>query len=144
VLTDNPHGKYGGVVKKAVGVCVRLHSLKDDYPCAEIDFVKYNIKKQYSNGADKWTSPNAIAYITSNHRHGEYKRDAQGDWVMDYDPIVARDDEGYQVHFSANQSQYGGDRRECQEMLDISWAVVDFLIERVLPLNRENKMLTSV
>jgi hypothetical protein len=63
---------------------------------------------------------------------------------MHYAPNPARDDEGYQVHFSANQSQYGGDRRECQEMLDISWAVVDFLIERVLPLHRENKMLTSV
>ena len=145
VLTDNPHGKYGGVVKKAVGVCVRLHSLKDDFPCAEIDFVKYNISKKYSNGISKWTSPNAIAYITSNHRQGDYKRcPVSGDWKMHYAPNVARDDEGYQVHFSANQSQYGGDRRECQEMLDISWAVVDFLIERVLPLNRENKMLTSV
>lgn len=136
-LTDgNARSQYGRMVKKAVGVCVRLHSLKDNFPCAEIDFVKYNISKQYSNGADKWTSPNAIAYITSNHRHGEYKRDAQGNWVMDYDPLVARDDEGYQVHFSANQSQYGGDRRECQEMLDISWAVVDFLIEKVLPCQR--------
>ena len=43
---------------------------------------------------------------------------------------------------SANQSQFGGDRRECQEILDISWAVVDFLIERVLPLKRN--ALTSV
>ena len=137
-LTDgNTYTQYGRMVKKAVGVCVRLHSLKDGYPCAEIDFVKYNIAKQYSNGASKWTSPNAIAYITSNHRHGKYKRDPiSGDWVMDYDPIVARDDEGYQVHFSANQSQYGGDRRECQEMLDISWAVVDFLVEKVLPCQR--------
>lgn len=136
-LTDgNARSQYGRMVKKAVGVCVRLHSLKDNFPCAEIDFVKYNISKQYSNGASKWTSPNAIAYITSNHQHGEYKRDAQGNWVMDYDPLVARDDEGYHVHFSANQSQYGGDRRECQEMLDISWAVVDFLIEKVLPCQR--------
>ena len=144
VLTENAFGKYGGVVKKAVGVSVRLHGFKQDFPCAEIDFVKYNIEKKYSNGANKWTSPNAIAYITSNHQHGQYKQDAQGDWVMHYDPSVATDAEGYQVHFSANQSQYGGDRRECQEMLDISWAVVDFLIERVLPLHRENKMLTSV
>ena len=138
VLTDNPHGKGGwqNHLPKAVGVCVRLHSFKTDFPCAEIDFVKYNIKKQYSNGANKWTSPNAIAYITSNHQHGEYKRDAQGNWVMHYDPNVATDGEGYQVHFSANQSQYGGDRRECQEMLDISWAVVDFLIEKVLPCQR--------
>ncbi len=144
VLTENAFGKYGGVVKRAVGVSVRLHSFKQDFPCAEIDFVKYNIKKQYSNGVNKWTSPNAIAYITSDHQRGEYKQDAQGNWVMHYDPNVATDAEGYQVHFSANQSQYGGDRRECQEMLDISWAVVDFLIERVLPLHRENKMLTSV
>lgn len=144
VLTDDPHGKYGGVVKKAVGVCVRLHSFKTDFPCAEIDFIKYNIKKQYSNGANKWTSPNAIAYITSNHQHGVRGSYVRGNWVMQYDPNVATDGEGYQVHFSANQSQYGGDRRECQEMLDISWAVVDFLIERVLPLHRENKMLTSV
>jgi hypothetical protein len=61
---------------------------------------------------------------------------------MHYDPNVARDDEGYQVHMSANQSQFGGDRRECQEILDISWAVVDFLIERILPSKR--KRLTMV
>ena len=144
LTNGNTRNQYGRMIKRAVGVCVRLHSFKQDFPCAEIDFVKYNLNKKYSNGANKWTSPNAIAYITSNHQHGEYKRDAQGNWVMHYDPSVATDGEGYQVHFSANQSQYGGDRRECQEMLDISWAVVDFLIERVLPLHRENKMLTSV
>ena len=137
LTNGNTRNQSGRMTKRAVGGCVRLHGLKGNYPCAEIDFVKYNINKKYSNGANKWTSPNAIAYITSNHQHGQYKRDPiSGDWVMDYDPLVARDDEGYQVHFSANQSQYGGDRRECQEMLDISWAVVDFLVEKVLPCQR--------
>jgi hypothetical protein len=129
----------------SIGVCVRLHSLKDEFPCAEIDFLKYGLNKKYSNGEVKFTSANAIAYITSNHRHKQYTWDQNtNSHVLKQGASVARDDEGYQVHFSANQSQYGGDRRECQEMLDISWAVVGFLIERVLPLHRENKMLTSV
>lgn len=129
---------------RGIGVCVRLHRLKEDFPCAEIDFLKYGIDKKYSNGNKKFTSSNAIAYITSNHQHGEYKHDPiSGKYVMHYDPNVARDDEGYQVHFSANQSQYGGDRRECQEMLDISWAVVDLLIERILPLNRGVNLMVA-
>lgn len=134
---EEQQGKHTGI-----GVCVRLHTLNDDFPCAEIDFLKYGIEKRHSNGVRKRTSTNAIAYITSNHRHGEYKRDANGDYKMHYDPNVARDDEGYQVHMSANQSQFGGDRRECQEILDISWGVVDFLIERILPSKR--KSLTMV
>lgn len=143
VLMENPNRRNGGVPKRAVGVCVRLHSIKDNFPCAEIDFLKYNIDKKYSNGVTKYTSPNSIAYITSNHRNGDYKRcPVSGDWKMHYSPNTCRDDEGYQVHMSANQSQFGGNRRECQEMLDISWSVVDFLIERVLPLKRN--VLTSV
>jgi len=128
---------------KGIGVCVRLHSLKDEFPCAEIDFLKYGLNKKYSNGEDKFTSPNAIAYITSNHRWKQYQWDqASQSHVLKQGSSVARDDEGYQVHMSANQSQFGGDRRECQEILDISWAVVDLLIERILPLKRN--VLTKV
>lgn len=128
---------------KGIGVCVRLHSLKNEFPCAEIDFLKYGVNKKYSNGEDKFTSPNAIAYITSNHRWKQYLWDhAKQSHVLKQGSSVALDQEGYQVHMSANQSQFGGDRRECQEILDISWAVVDFLIERILPSKR--KSLTMV
>lgn len=129
---------------KGIGVCVRLHSLKNEFPCAEIDFLKYGVNKKYSNGEDKFTSPNAIAYITSNHRHKQYQWDqATQSHVLKQGSSVARDDEGYQVHMSANQSQFGGDRKECQEMLDISWAVVDLLIERILPLNRGVNLMVA-
>jgi hypothetical protein len=122
---------------RGIGVCVRLHSLKDEFPCAEIDFLKYGVNKKYSNGEDKFTSPNAIAYITSNHRWKQWVWDRQTQSnVLKQGGSVAKDQEGYQVHMSANQSQFGGDRMECQEILDISWAVVDLLIERVLPLKR--------
>lgn len=141
-LNENARGRYGGVVGKAVGVAVRLHGLKTDFPCAEIDFNKYNLKKKLSNGVEQYVPSNAIAYITSHHRRGEWKRDPiTHDWVMHYDPNTAMDEEGYQVSFSANQSQFGGDRYACQEILDISWAVVDFLVERVLPYMREEKAL---
>ena len=123
--------------QKGIGVSVRLHSLKDEFPCAEIDFLKYGLNKKYSNGQDKWTSTNAIAYITSNHRYKQVTWDHKSSSYITKQGLSAcADEEGYQVHFSANQSQYGGDRRECQEMLDISWAVVGFLTERVLPSKR--------
>jgi len=128
---------------KGIGVCVKLTQLKDDFPCAEIDFLKYNIDKQFASGDFRWTSPNAICYIHSHHTNREYINDPKQGWILSKTPLLVGDKEGYQVAFSANQSQFGGDRRECQEMMDISFAVIDFLVERILPLKRK-KVLTMV
>tara|TARA_A100001037_G_C14947915_1_gene543632 strand:+ start:30 stop:593 length:564 start_codon:yes stop_codon:yes gene_type:complete len=125
------------------GVCVKLTQLKDDYPCAEIDFLKYNIDKRFASGDFRWTSPNAICYIHSHHVDRQYIKDPQQGWILQKTRKVVGDEEGYQVAFSANQSQFGGDRRECQEMMDISFAVIDFLVERILPL-KQKKSLTGV
>ena len=128
---------------RGTGVCVKLNHLKDDYPCAEIDFLKYDINKQFASGDFRWTSPNAICYIHSHHTNHEYINDPQKGWILSKQPICVGDEEGYQVSFSANQSQFGGDMRECQEMMDISFAVIDFLVERILPL-KQKKSLTGV
>jgi hypothetical protein len=144
-LNEDARGRFGNIKGKAVGVAVRLHGLKNEFPCAEIDFTKYGLNKNYSNGTDKFISPNAIAYITSDHRRGKWVRNPiTNDWDMEYASTCAMDDEGYQVHFSANQSQFGGDRFACQEILDISWAVVDFLVERVVPHLREQKEVLTL
>jgi hypothetical protein len=128
---------------RGTGVCVKLMQLKDDHPCAEIDFLKYGIEKAFAGGDPRWTSPNAICYIHSHHVNREYINDPKHGWVLSKTPLVVGDKEGYQVSFSANQSQFGGDMRECQEMMDISFAVMDFLVERILPLKRK-KALTGV
>ena len=125
---------------RGTGVCVKLTQLKDDYPCAEIDFLKYDINKRFASGDFRWTSPNAICYIHSHHVDRQYINDPQQGWILQKTPKVVGDEEGYQVAFSANQSQFGGDRRECQEMMDISFAVIDFLVERILPLKQKKKL----
>ena len=135
---ENSQGK-----RKGKGVCVKLIHLKDKFPCAEIDFLKYGIDKRFASGDPRWTSPNAIAYIHSHHVSREYVNDPKQGWILQKIPLVVGDEEGYQVAFSANQSQFGGDIRECQEMMAISFAVIDFLLERILPLKRK-KALTSV
>ena len=127
-----------------LGVCVKLNALKSEFPCAEIDFLKYGISKKYSSGDAKFTSPNAICYITSHHNDYQWINHPTKGWMNQ--KMGGRNvptEEGYQIFMSANQSQFGGDRRECQEMIDISFAVIDFLVERILPL-KQKKALTLV
>jgi len=142
------HDFYEQVVERQgktdTGVCVKFSHLKNEFPLAEIDFLKYKMEKRFSTGDFRWTSPNAICYIHSHHNTYQWKQKAGGGWdSIKQNQVSAGDEEGYQVSFSANQSQFGGDRRECQEMMDISFAVIDFLVERILPLKRE-KDLTMV
>tara|TARA_Y100000590_G_scaffold143436_2_gene164829 strand:+ start:67263 stop:67847 length:585 start_codon:yes stop_codon:yes gene_type:complete len=143
------------------GVAVALTNIKSEFPCADLDFNKYNGRygalngnpiqgripkpRLDSQGNQCETQTHSLVYIHSKHYKYEWKQDyASGQWQnIQQSQVPLQDQEGYTVSIGGQGATFGGNERAVREMVDISFAVVNFLIERVLPLKRK-KSLTMV
>ena len=116
-------------------VFVQLTKVKQEFVCANLDFVNY-LEKKDSQG-NKLGTLDALVYINSWHYRHEWKKDAQGNWVqspLSKTPLL--DDEGYRIAYGGQGDSNYLTHREFLEIIDISEAVRNFLIDEVLPLKR--------
>ena len=144
------------------GVAVALTNIKSEFPCADLDFNKYDGRHGSLNGTPiqgripkpkldsqgnvrQEGNAHSLVYIHSSHYKYDWKQDhVSGDWgQVQLNQVPLQDLEGYSVSIGGQGATFGGDQRAVREMVDISFAVVNFLIERVLPLKRK-KALTMV
>ena len=129
-----------------VAVHVRLNAVKQDYVCADVDFVDMREKTDSLGGHCK--GMNVLVYIQAFHNKYEYKKDAQGNWGMvKINNQALPDDEGYEIAIGGQGDANPMSFPEHLEVLEISEAVRQFLINRVLPLKRgelNEKALTLV
>lgn len=144
------------------GVAVALNNIKSEFPCADIDFNKYDGRHGTLNGTpiqgripkikldsqgNKATEPHShsLVYIHSTHYKYDWKQDhASGDWGrVRLSQVPLHDLEGYTVSIGGQGAIFGGNEQAVAEMVDISFSVINFLIERVLPL-KQKKALTMV
>lgn len=144
------------------GVAVSLNSIKSDFPCADLDFNKYDANYGSLNGTQiKGRTPkpkldsqgnksqefhsHSLVYIHSTHYKYDWQQNpTSGDWGrVPLNQVPLQDLEGYTVSIGGQGAIFGGNAEAVREMVDISFAVVNFLIERVLPLKRK-KALTMV
>jgi len=112
---------------------VRLSNVKDDYPCADIDFINYTTRID-SSGMEHGNI-DVLVYITSRHNMRQWQKDANGNWTtvkMNKKPLP--DFEGYQICYGGQGASNPLTHGELIEVADVSQAVINFLAERVLPL----------
>ena len=117
------------------GIFVQLTKVKQEFVCANLDFINYLPKKD-SLGQLKGNL-DALVYIGSWHYRYEWKKDAQGNYG--YHKISKKalpDDEGYRIAYGGQGDSNYLDHREFLELIDISEAVRRFLVEEVVPLKR--------
>ena len=112
---------------------VKLNKTNDDYPCADIDFINYT-RRIDSSGLER-SSIDVLVYITSRHNMRQWQKDANGNWVtvkVNQKPLP--DLEGYQICYGGQGANNALSHGELIEIADVSQAVINFLVEKVLPL----------
>ena len=124
------------------GVFVKFNNARDEYPHVEINLMDRRARTHPTNGRPmyRWQSFDNLVYIYSCHKNMEYKKDANGDWVMVQQGQSLPNEEGYAIDFHNFQ---GFSPKVCQEQMDIVYGVRNFLIERILPI-KQKKVLTKV
>ena len=117
------------------GVFVQLTKVKQEFVCANVDFVNY-LPKKHSDGSIMGNL-DALVYINSFHHRYEWKKDASGNYssqLVSKTPLP--DDEGYRIAYGGQGDTNYLSHRELLEIVDISEAVRRFLVEEVVPLKR--------
>lgn len=118
---------------KYKAIHVKLTNVTSDFPCATIDIVNYT-ERHESSGAKK-PSIDALVYISSYHFVHKWEKDSNGNWdsVKESD-IPLPDAEGYRISYGGQGSCNPFSYKEFIEVVDISQSVINFLVDRVLPL----------
>jgi hypothetical protein len=116
-------------------VFVQLTNIKQEFVCANIDFVNYMPKKDSLGGIV--AGLDALVYINSFHDNFEWKQQASGNYgKVKVNQTSLPDDEGYRIAYGGQGDSNYLTASEFIEIVDISEAVRMFLIERVLKLKR--------
>ena len=137
------HSYYKAV--NHIAVHVRLKDVKQEFVSADIDFVDLREKKDSLGG--HCSGLNILVYIHSFHDKHNWQQ-VGGNWQqVKINTNSLPDDEGYLMCYGGQGDSNPMTHREFLEIADISEAVRQFLINRVLPLKRgeiEEKALTLV
>lgn len=118
-----------------VGVFVQLTNLNTPFPDANIDILDYRPKT--NSVGHKLNRMDILVYIRSNHAHWQWKQDAQGNYVRDYDPNTAPLEEGYRIAYGGQGEDNAMSFELFSEILQIANAVKSFLIDRVVPFKNK-------
>lgn len=114
------------------GVMVQLRDLKSDYPCANIDFINYTDRKD--SVGNLIANLDLLMYINSFHSPWEYVRCPQtNNWVKKQVGKVAPLHEGYRISVGGQGDSNPMLFEDFQEILEISNAIKNFLINCVTP-----------
>jgi len=119
-----------------LGVFVQLTDLNTPFPNANIDFLDYRPKT--NSVGHKLTRMDILMYIRSNHAHWQWKQDATGNYVRDYDPNTAPLEEGYGIAYGGQGEDNAMSFELFSEILQIANAVKSFLMDRVVPFKNKD------
>jgi hypothetical protein len=116
-------------------VFVQLTKVKKEFVCANLDFVNYEPKK--NSFGDVIAGLDALVYIGSFHDSYQYQKGANGHYgYVKTNGQSLPDSEGYRVAYGGQGDTNYMTHKEWTEIGDISEAVRNFLVERVVPFKR--------
>lgn len=134
--TPNSNGNYKWYSRDSYkAVFVQLTKFKQEYVCANLDFINYKPRKD-SSGEHR-AGLDALVYINSFHNTYQWQKDACGNWSsvkMNNNPLP--DKEGYRIAYGGQGDTNYMTHREFLEVIDISESVSQFLANKVLPFKR--------
>lgn len=117
------------------GVMVQLKDLKSDFPYANIDFIDWTERKD--SVGNNMSPLDVLVYLNSFHIPWEYDRCSQtGNGVRKYKPNVAPLEEGYRMCYGGQGDANSMSFREFQELIQITEAIKNFLVEVVVPITK--------
>jgi len=117
------------------GVFVQLVNVKQEFVGANIDFINYMPKKD--SAGNRITGLDALVYIGSFHDSYEWKQGANGHYgKVKTSKTSLPDKEGYRIAYGGQGDSNYLTASEFIEIVEISEAVCNFLVERVLKLKR--------
>jgi hypothetical protein len=113
-------------------VHVHLKNLKTEFPTADLEFIDRTPRSD--SAGEPVPNVNALVYITSLHRRWDWVRDPNtGNYSRVSKQNVCGIDEGYYIAYGGQGEDNGMKFHEFRELLDISEAVKNFLVEVVVP-----------
>ena len=116
-------------------VFVKLKRVKEEFVCADVDFINYIPKKDSLGGVV--AGLDALVYISSFHDKYEWKQGSNGNYgKVKTSKVSLPDDEGYRIAYGGQGDSNYLSASEFIEIVDISEAVRRFLIEKVVNLQR--------
>jgi hypothetical protein len=116
-------------------VFVQLIKVKQEYVCANLDFVNYMPKKNSLGGCI--AGLDALVYIGSFHDTFTWQKGANGSYGnVQTNTQSLPDSEGYRIAYGGQGDTNYMTHQEWIEIGDISEAVRNFLAEKVVPLKR--------
>ena len=133
-LIQNQYSNHYGVQHyskaNSVGVMVELKELKSDFPSANIDFLDY--REKTNSVGDLLPKLDALVYVQSFHNRWQWQQ-VNGNWQKIYGKATAPLDEGYVMSYGGQGDSNPMKFETFQELLQISEAVKNFLVECVVP-----------
>lgn len=128
---------YGQDTYKSVHV--HLKDLKSEFPTADLEFVDRT--PRMDSAGEHIPHVNALVYIKSLHRGWDWvKCPNTGDYSKVSKQNVCGVDEGYYIAYGGQGEDNGMKFHEFRELLDISEAVKNFLVEVVVPFKNGTLM----
>jgi len=120
-------------------VHVHLKDLKAEFPTADLEFIDRTPRND--SAGEPVPNVNALVYITSLHMRWDWLRDPNtGNYSKVSKQNVCGIDEGYYIAYGGQGEDNGMKFHEFRELLDISEAVKNFLVEIVVPFKNGTLM----
>ena len=135
------HSPYGGkpytyyTKDNYKGIMVQLKDVKDDFPSANIDFIDWTERKD-SVGNPKGHL-DILIYLNSFHSSWDWNKCPKtGNWVKTSKGQIAPLREGYRMSYGGQGDAHAMDFNEFHELIQITEAVKDFLVDVVVPMKK--------
>lgn len=116
-------------------VMVQLKDIKSDFPSANIDFIDWTNRED--SVGNKQGSLDVLVYLHSYHQPWQYVRCPQtGNWTRKSTGKSAPLREGYRMSYGGQGDAHAMDFNEFHELIQITEAVKDFLVDVVVPMKK--------
>jgi len=128
----NGHSHYGRENYK--GVMVHLQNMKSDFPSANIDFIDYT--KRVDSVGNSVGNLDVLVYLTSFHHDFTWvKCPKTKTYIRQSSPNHTPLEEGYRMCYGGQGDSNSMLFEEFHELVQITEAIKDFLVEFVVPAN---------
>lgn len=118
--------------EKYKSVHVHLKKLKSEFPTADLEFIDRT--PRFDSAGEHIPSVNALVYINSLHRGWDWvKCPTTGNYSKVAKPKVCGVEEGYYIAYGGQGEDNSMKFNEFRELIDISEAIKNFLVEVVVP-----------
>jgi hypothetical protein len=130
--TQGYHGHHYNGRENYKGIMVQIKNPNDNFPSANIDFIDYT--ERNDSVGNRLGNLDVLVYLNSFHSPFEWHRCPQtGNYIKKHNLNVSPLREGYRMCYGGQGDANSLDFEEFKELVQITEAVRDFLVELLVP-----------